>query len=902
MRVVYKKIVSVLMILSLLLSLGPISISAAASESVVSQIIGIGLMQGYPDGSFGEDEGLTRAEMAMIAARMMQIEGFPSSAGMFSDVAEDHWAENVIGALAQLKIINGMGDGRFCPEDSVTFNQAIKIIVSVLGYERKAQEAGGYPYGYIAQAVKLGLLKHVSTKEMITRGDLAQVLYNALDVKPTGEFYADNYDELSYTLYQILTRKKTLVEVKGVLSQVSDMSIDTSAPKIDDNCLVINGVKMRYSYPMEEYLGRELIVYAYEDETSGALTLRNFMVSLNCEVVEAAADDVEWSGTKAILYGENKKKNGEVTVSPSSTKIVYNGRAEAISPGNYGIYYGDYRFIDNNGDRICDVLFINEAESFIVDRVNTSTSTVYFANRAALNGRNAVVLDKEDENKTVILIDSEGNEIAVEDVKEENGITVFESSDRTYIKVIVSTNSVEGKISELSDEGIGIDSNAYKQALKKDGTAYFVPEIGDSAIYALDFYGNIIDAIDGISDDYSYAYVLHAGYKSDGINRKPQLITVSGQQPEKTVKKSGDNEIVSYYFKNDFVKTYEFNDNIKLNGVRTESENISADSLKKNIIAFKLDKEGFIKELYTCDISHANFYEHVFNANILSFGGETVMRGYATDRNTMFICVPESGSTDEQDYYVQLKVTDDSTANKVYGTVFFPDGNIEDPNTEPVDVLVIKADMDSSDIPIIQRDSEICIVGDVSRKQGTIFDDEDSWVSEIELLKGGEVVKEVVKSDGTAASVAANLRKGDLVRYTKDGFGRIVNIEKIISCQGLGDNFSDDVYINSSINTETAIYGMAYHAVPAVYDYFSNQMVDRLKIAYDYAATDISNVYRLFHEDPPVIYKYNHETGMITPGIIEDIRTYNQIGADADRILAIVEENDIKAIVIISRY
>ena len=230
--------------------------------------------------------------------------------------------------------------------------------------------------------------------------------------------------------------------------------------------------------------------------------------------------------------------------------------------------------------------------------------------------------------------------------------------------------------------------------------------------------------------------------------------------------------------------------------------------------------------------------------------------------------------------------------------MFFPDSKYEDPDTEPVDVLLIEAAMDASTTPPIQMSSDVCIVGKVTRVLGTVFDDQDNPVYKLELLNGTEKITEVTHSSGAAANIAKNLRKGDLIRYVKDGFGRVVNISKLVSVQGLGESYSSDVFIGSGV--ESGIYGMAYHSVPSVYDYFSNQMVDRLQLTYDKNGTVRSNIYRLFHEDMPMVYKYDRQGGWVSAGNIEDIRTYSQVGNDADSILAIVENNDIKALVIIT--
>ena len=443
-----------------------------------------------------------------------------------------------------------------------------------------------------------------------------------------------------------------------------------------------------------------------------------------------------------------------------------------------------------------------------------------------------------------------------------------------------------------------IDGKAYGYSKETDGTSYFTPELGKNSVYALDIFGNIVDTFSDVSSAYKYAYVIEAG-KSSGLSATVSIKTVDGMAPQKNVKISGGTETVSYYFQNNIVETYDLANIIKLDGVKTNSSDITPSTLSGNLIAFKLNSEGQIKEIYTNDISRVTYRDHVFNADLMSFGGESVSRGYLTDNTTMFICIPDSGSTLSEDYYVQVKIADESVSNKVTGTVFFPDSDYEDPDAEPVDILVISTNMDATATPTIQRDSDICIVGSTSQVVGEIFDDEGVSVVKLELLKDSEVITEVVKSGTTAATIASRLRKGDLVRYTKDGFGRIVNIQKLVSSQGLGTNYTNDLYIGAG--SESAIFGKAYHSILNIYDYYTNQMVDKLQLTYstDGSGSILSAEYRLPVETPPDIYTYNRTTGVITPGSAEDIVTYTQVGNDADDILAVLESNDIKALVII---
>ena len=124
------------------------NVFAEIDEDVRLSLNALGLMEGYPDGSFGEENRLTRAEMTMIASRVMSLgDHMYSRPSPFTDVSEEHWAKNVIVAMHDMKVINGVGDNKFEPDEYLDFHAAVKILVSSLGYGDYAMEEGGYPDG-----------------------------------------------------------------------------------------------------------------------------------------------------------------------------------------------------------------------------------------------------------------------------------------------------------------------------------------------------------------------------------------------------------------------------------------------------------------------------------------------------------------------------------------------------------------------------------------------------------------------------------------------------------------------------------------------------------------------------------------------------------------------------------
>ena len=157
-------------------------------EKATNAIGALGIITGYEDGTFGPNKNITRAEFATIVARSFNLTE-ASTAETFSDVPADHWAKGYIGAAKNAGIINGFEDGTFKPNDNVTEEQAVKMIVAALGYTEEATAAGGYPNGYIrvANEKKMNTGLVISGKKDATRGRIAILMYNSLDIPVKGQ-------------------------------------------------------------------------------------------------------------------------------------------------------------------------------------------------------------------------------------------------------------------------------------------------------------------------------------------------------------------------------------------------------------------------------------------------------------------------------------------------------------------------------------------------------------------------------------------------------------------------------------------------------------------------------------------------------------------------------------------
>jgi len=149
----------------------------------------LGVISGYPDGSFRPGKSLTRAEFCKMAVYLLgkQDEAdLEKSFTIFPDVKSSHWACGYINlSVKKLKLITGFPDGTFRPDETITYAQAVTILTKALGYN-DADVGLNWPYSYINKAASIGLTEGLSAhspNSPITRGSGAVLFYNMLNAQ-----------------------------------------------------------------------------------------------------------------------------------------------------------------------------------------------------------------------------------------------------------------------------------------------------------------------------------------------------------------------------------------------------------------------------------------------------------------------------------------------------------------------------------------------------------------------------------------------------------------------------------------------------------------------------------------------------------------------------------------------
>lgn len=161
---------------------------------------------GYPDQTFGPDRNMTRAEVAQMFYALLREKDVSSSVG-FSDVADGLWYSDAVHTLAALGMVEGYPDGTFRPDRTITRAEFTTIAMNFTRGTAKGSNVfsdvagGAWYYDFVVGSTKYGWIGGYPDgtfrpDRTITRAEVAVIVNNMLGRAADQDFVDRNVDDL----------------------------------------------------------------------------------------------------------------------------------------------------------------------------------------------------------------------------------------------------------------------------------------------------------------------------------------------------------------------------------------------------------------------------------------------------------------------------------------------------------------------------------------------------------------------------------------------------------------------------------------------------------------------------------------------------------------------------------
>lgn len=574
--------------------------------------------------AYSAADGFVKKDVfAIIIARLMRIEIDDSKfdRGLI-DVKPDDFAAKEIQALMSMGILDIPADGYYNPGKYITYKEAAKVLVQVLGYDIAVSDKTFN--GYLAQARNIGILKNVtfSKDERLQVKQLTLMLYNALFIDSMGMLFVG--DEPSYAVLKgetLLVNNFNLEEVIGVVTANSITNLDFEGELPAGNVNIDGVTYSAGKTNAEDLLGYKVRAY-YDKDTD---TLVSIDSTKYTQEFALNFEHIEYEDQTYTYFENDKKKKAKIS---SKADIIRNYEAMVFDADLMVPDEGEILLLDHNDDKIYDTVIIKSVESKVVQEYSNSQNAVSFKYSSE-----AIDFNEFEEDKIKVL-KADGTPGKLTSLVEWSVLGVCESPSGKYIEITIINEKVTGDVDRVNNRDgcvVTIDGKEYE-------VSYYYPNEDENKItynttgtFYLDKYGKIA-AVKLEQSVWYYGYII-----------KTTTSEVDGEDAYRfKIFTEENNGTAKTYFSAEKIKI----DNVSCDrgGKTKQGLDLVQDKLmSQKLIRYRLNSESEITHIDTEDTANGEIGLRVDMANAnRKFRGNQFVGEIAINSSTKIFVIPDS--------------------------------------------------------------------------------------------------------------------------------------------------------------------------------------------------------------------------------------------------------------------
>ena len=684
-----KRIIALVLLIALVMTVMPAfaneettAVSSFDAEAYKKNVDFITSLEIYSFSDEKADSSVTRAEFAKMIADLLGISADYSSSDYFTDVPSNSPYSGEVGAVASLGIMNGVGGNEFCPDENITYTQAVKTVVSALGYEPMAKLAGGYPDGYLKCAYNIGIIKNApydfnapitfdAAANLIALASEAEV-YEMVYLTEKKAYFASREDKVVLNVYHNIYLAEGIMTDNGITSLDGESAVSVDCVKIGDS--VLNGADEKD----REFLGYYVDYYYRADDNKLLYVMekknRNDVITIKAD--ELMTDSTDFSKTCVVMENANGKAR-KFKLDPYAD-LIYNGGLDKTFNGeSLKIKEGTLKLIDADRDNDYELIIAEEYRDTVFKNLNTENGKI-----VSTYSETDYAFINYGEYKTAVFQNAMGEEISPESIKTGSVISVFRSKNKEKVRFVVSENVAEivaetvetdedGTVKITFGENTYEFSDTYENLIKTNPATFKVPTVSCSYKVFLNYEGNIA-MLTETEGRLQYAYMLRAGKTGTGLD--------SSRVSVKLLLESDD------------YVTVPVADKLTLDGVKNQkgSDILSSDvffdtatgEVKPQLVMIRISPDGKLKELDSAIDNRDSVFGfdlENFSLDFVSESGYTAnaingVRPYNGNQiisaNTKIFAVDSASKTMEETDEELVHVIDFGTYTRRYGSSY----------------------------------------------------------------------------------------------------------------------------------------------------------------------------------------------------------------------------------------
>lgn len=726
-------------------------------SDAVNVVLNLGILQRTDDGTFNEDGGVPFSEFAKIIVRL--------AAGDTSFFDE--------------------GYDRYPASKYATQNEAAHYILMALGYDAYVRDSDAqWPLN--SRAKQIGILDKIdfSGEKNITRGELAQMIYNAFDVDMVVQtVIADNYGKYDKVKgMSLLEERFNSFIVEGTLTGQNGVNIYTSQ-EIDEDRIEIDRVSYALNgLKLDDMLGHRVIAVV-QDVGNGYYTVSGVFLSQYDKTITIDLENISYISKENLFYNENNEEK-DINLG-AIERFILNGHHEQLSELDTSLLTceGEIRLCteEKNGDY--DTAVVQSYQTFVIGGIANYSKKIVLQNGMKYDGESYI---RTDDKEIKVFLDGEEADFSA--LKTGQVISVVENPAKTSLVLRASSKAINGNITMITDDEVYIDdkpyklSNAYEKIRNSDSTVHSI-SMGYSGSFLLDYNGNVVRFARD-TGSHIFGYLV-------GIERKKEALD--------------SYTMLRIYSVNNSFEILTLAEKLTFDGrekVTAESAYLKLleeeSTVCDNPIRYRLNSKGevifldtMISSSYESGDSHQMRLSYIFSGSLnwtVTASGGTSLPGtsFNWNRSTQNFVVP-SDKTEEKEFLYRSS-PDYEWHQEVTLKLYNADGY------DTASLIVEDTDLDGSDK--FTKEYRYCLV--LGLLEG--LNDDGEQVTMLELMDGttaGTIPAKKFYVDEEITAKVKDLKAGDIIQIAGKGSNTVSDFKFIASkddFHNLPKDMSNDPY------------------------------------------------------------------------------------------------------------
>lgn len=827
-----KKIISILLCVCLLT--GITSIASAAKKANVDkyEILDIFkrlnmLGEDYSGLTIDLEKNISRADFAFLSANVLKRDIVASDRLYFYDVSEQHWAYPYVTKLVDCGLLFVGEDKKFNPNDTITRDDAVKIILRALGYTFENVD-----YIDLTSIVNsIGITSGVSNVGDITYGDALQMLYNALTAEVIGISGVSNGSGMYTGTGKIYLEYEYSISFKRGIVEGFD-GISFTGQSVDEGEALISGEKFEASdFDLRDLLGTTIsYLYSFEDDDEKKLIW--IKKDKTDELMIYYSDGpvkFDPSTYELTYYESSSERRKKINISKTAD-VIYND--EYVVSGIEELIAGDIysmKLIKNSGDKEYSKVILSSYQNMIIGALDQINQCIY-------DKVTKQYISLNDIERFDIIKDNK--KINFSDLSIDNILSVYTSQSGERIRIVVSDNVVKGNITSIDEE---------------DGYTYIAIAESEYRSYKKTSYENIsrnipvtlyIDANGFIAYAEKYIAQGNLAYMFDiSMADHDECMVVEMFKSNGKIEKVKTAETVRI-------------DDKKFEYAEDAFDKLGGKTFNPSLILYKTNVDGLITHIYFPSKDKNAPLRQIYNqtldneGNVISESKKFQNQGYSRisstlarfgnrtliNQNTIMFGIPFDPKHAYYEDFLMLSVQ-----------------NIKIDKSYTYSKFALSNEVGYEEIIVLEDYTSLNTYEMLVTDVGIHLDQYDEAVEYVAGYVGNSYTSVNCKPEISLERMG--IQEGHYIQYTLDGVGYINSIEQ---------------KSRNEILSSTSLRASGWSA-----GYANDIVGDVIKVGYK-SGKNVEGVY--YYDSSIPVYIYDTEIDEVRIGSISDIKTYNMVG------------------------